>query len=256
MRNDGPRNYHRQGGWINFAIQAGLALFGASQSKKAGKAAGKDRARELELQDRQLQISESQEARAAELYGDYRRVYQPREEALVSEAFDRQISPGRAEAMATKDVRSSLSNARSMSTRRLRRLGVNPASGRYRGIERQTSLDEAAIEAGARTSARDRTRGENFERQSSVLQMGRGLPATAGALSGSASAGVGRVASLAGARARSSEGLAYDTGVGTGRALGEAIDAGVELWKNRKTGSSTESPRIDPRVTYPYTASD
>lgn len=236
-RNDGKSlNYRKhQGGWLNLVLGAASLFLGAKASKSAEKRADTDSAQSYELEGRRLDLAEKQDERSGQLFDQYMELYAPREEELLSEAFDRPISPAAAEARATTDVRSSLETAREMGDRNMRRLGVNPNSGAYVGLDRARELGGAKIEAGARTRARESTRDLNFGRQASVVGMGRGLPITAAGYSGQATAGFAGAASLAEARAADSNALAQQAGAGYGNALGDFVQTAADWWKNRKT---------------------
>jgi hypothetical protein len=228
-----PRNPNRyQGGWINFVIAAAGALLNKKSSDKAGKAAQGDRARELDLEERGLEIAERQDERAGELFGHYRDVFLPRERQLVGEAFDRPISPAAAERRALTDTRSAFANAREMEDRNRRRLGVNPSSGASLALDQTRSLEEARIEGAARTHAREGTRGLNFSRQATAL--GYGSPTAATPYAAGAQAGVADAAGLAGARSRRSEGFAYEAAGNYGAAMGDLIDTGLSSWRKKR----------------------
>lgn len=229
-----------QGGWITAALSIGSMLFGRKDKKDTARRADQDRARELALEERGLEISERQDSRAQELFDQYQEVYAPAERELISEAFDNELSPDRAEAAAVKDVRSATAGARGRAERNLRRLGVNPASGAYADIEREMQMDEAALEVGARTDARARTRDENFSRKSSVVGLGRGLPTQAGSLASSAMYGVSGAAGRAGARTAASEDMAFSAARDYGASI---VDAGAEIYDLVKanTGRATKS---------------
>lgn len=217
-----PRNPHKyQGGWITALLSGISMLAGAKGKKDAAKQASADRARELDLEERGLAIAEDQNKRAGELYDYYTGTFQPAEKELVADAFDREISPARAEARAIKDTRDASANARGISERNLNRLGVNPNSGRFVSSDRAVQLGEAALEAGARTGAREATRDKNFARQLDVISLGRGLPASAGSFASMAQQGYGNAALSAGSRARGSESLAYDAGADAGASMTE-----------------------------------
>jgi hypothetical protein len=221
-----------QGGWINFAIAAAGALLSKKSSDKAGKAAQGDRARELDLEERGLEIAERQDERAGELFGHYRDTFLPAERKFVSEAFDRPISPAAAERRSLADVRGAFVNAREIEDRDRRRLGINPSSGASLALDRTRSLEEAKIEGAARTRAREGTRDRNFGRQATAL--GYGSPTAAYPFSSAAQTGVDNAASLAGMRSRRSDEFAYQAGAAYGANVNDLIDTGLEAWRNKR----------------------
>ena len=237
-----PRKY--QGGWINLAIAAGTALLGKKSSDKASSRASAAANRELDLQERELDLADKQEQRASELYDYYQETFQPVEKRLVGEAMEG-ISPARAEARAIKDTRTASANARGISERNLRRQGVNPNSGRFVSSDRAVQLGEAALEAGARTNARESTRDRNFGRKLDVVQLGRNLPATAGNMSSMAQQGVAGVAGAAGVNRRRAENLAFDAGSDFGASMADFADELYSVFENR--GSRGNTTRPDPQ---------
>jgi hypothetical protein len=223
---------HSQGGWIGLVIAAASAIFGRKDKKKADSQASDDRQRELDLEERGVVLAERQDERAAELYGHYRDTYMPREEALVSEAFDRPISPAAAERRSLGDVRQAFQNQREIQTRNKRRLGVDPGSGASLSLDAGLGLEEARVEAGSRTRAREGVRDLNFGRQATVL--GYGSPTAATPYAAGAQSGVNAAAGLAGARASDSARNAYEAAGNYGAALGELVDSGLEAWRKRR----------------------
>jgi hypothetical protein len=70
--------------------------------------------------------------------------------------------------------------------RNARRLGINPTSGTYAGLDNARQIGEIGLEAAARDNARRVTKADNFNRQHSALSLGRNLPATAGSMTSQA----------------------------------------------------------------------
>jgi hypothetical protein len=222
--------------WVATGVAIGGALLGRKDTKDADQQASSDRARELELHNRQLDLAERQDERAGKLFKHYEDVFVPREAELVGDTFSSELSPARAEARATADVRSSLATARGSSERGLRRLGVDPGSGTSLALNEQRGLEEARIEAGARTGARESVRDRNFSRQATVL--GFGSPTAASPYAGAAQAGVSGVSELAAMRSRDSAASAYEAAGNYGASLGDLVDAGLGAWRNRRRKSN------------------
>lgn len=236
----------RQGGWLSLAIGAVSSLLSRKDKKKADQQASADRSRELALEERGLALSEKQDARAETLFAHYRDTYLPREKELVSEAFDREVSPQAAERRSLGDVRQAFQNQREITGRSRRRFGVDPGSGAALSLDAGLSLEEARTEAGSRTQAREGVRDLNFSRQATVL--GYGNPSAATSYASGASAGVNAAAGLAGVRARDSSGAAYEAAANYGASVGELVDTGLEAWRNRRRPSGTEAGGpYDPR---------
>lgn len=58
------------------------------------------------------------------------------------------------------------------SQRNLTRMGINPNSGRFAGMNQSFALKRAAAEAGARNQARLQARNENFQRANTIAGLG------------------------------------------------------------------------------------
>lgn len=225
-----PRKY--QGGWIDLAVAGVSSVLGARSARKARKAAQELERRSLELQEQQLGLAKRDAARADELHTHYRSVYMPRERQLVSDVFDNPITPEAEEAAAAADVRSAFNTARLADEQRMRSMGVNPASGAYRSLSLARGLEEAKAEGAARTRARGAVRDLNFARQTQVL--GLGSPTASVPYANLASAGVGRVSSLADARANTALSYADTAAQDFGAALGDTLRTGLEWWNERR----------------------
>lgn len=137
--------------------------------------------------------------------------------------------------------------------RNLTRMGINPNSGRFAGMEQSMALNRAAAEAGARNQARLQARNENFQRANALAGLGQnysslGLNAANGissALSGATSAynsGANILNSAAGVQ------RTYDTMLGQldssnrDRALyNDRIQYGRQLLGNQWGGTNTQA---------------
>lgn len=231
----GPRLPHKQlGFWgqiIGAVIGAGVSLYGG---KKAQSAADKESARRLELEERQLAISEAEEGRASELFDFYGEVYQPIERELGRSVLEDKYRPDVEAGLAIADVERSAELQRGIDERRLQRVGVDPSSGRYVGSERARGLREVLGKAGAGTEARYATRRRNEARLAQVAGLGKGLPGQSAMFSGQAGRGLGDVRRGVAANERYLQGIAGGYGEQFG---GYAADIGTGLsdwWKSRK----------------------
>jgi hypothetical protein len=96
---------------------------------------------------------------------------------------------------ASADVMQAFSKARGVTLRNRERYGLNPADGRFQGVDRGLEVAQASADAGAVNSAREGERryvdDTNFNRRYAVANLGRGLlnGATAGTAAASQSAG-------------------------------------------------------------------
>jgi len=105
-----------------------------------------------------------------------RRQFGPLTNRIVQSA---ELDPDDLVNQATIDNTQSFDKARGIGERRLSRMGVDPSSGRFQGLQQQLSMAQAAAEAGARTRARRTGRRESFGRQLSAAQLGQQLPGQA-----------------------------------------------------------------------------
>jgi hypothetical protein len=110
----------------------------------------------------------------------YEKTYLPVEKQMAKEAMA-EGTPEQQEAEAATarvDVKTSFDNQRASSGRDLARMGVNPTSGRYASLERQSEATQAAAEAGAATGARTNARMRGIALRSGTAQFGRNMPQT------------------------------------------------------------------------------
>lgn len=111
-------------------------------------------------------------------YADYNKsTFRPLEQGIVADAanFDSQANQNKAAGMALADVNQGFSSARDQQQRGLSRMGVNPSSGRALALGNQTSIAQAAAQAGAATKARTDTQLQGYARKMDAANMGRGL---------------------------------------------------------------------------------
>lgn len=73
---------------------------------------------------------------------------------------------------ATTDNTLSYNKAYDAARRNMTRMGINPNSGRFAGMEQSFALNRAAAEAGARNLARIQARNENFSRAGTLAGLG------------------------------------------------------------------------------------
>lgn len=116
----------------------------------------------------------------------YENVFQPIEDQFVERATTWD-SPERQAQMASEaraDVLRSADQERQASARQMASMGVNPASGRYAGIDRAGELGTALAAAGAQNTARNQVRQEGMALIADAANMGRGLPSQAAGAAG------------------------------------------------------------------------
>lgn len=220
----------KQGGFLGSLLAgAGLSL----ASHFLGRGAREDQARfqhgQLGIMDRQMDIAERQDERAEYIFDRYQKRYVPVEDRLI-DSLDEIPTADEAAGAAGTDVAAGFDKAGEIRDRNLRRMGVNPNSGAYRGSERALEIERAKADTGARTGARRYVRDEKFRKLGTVASMGRGLPGTAAGFSGQAQAGLSDVATGYGRLATQAGNVAqgYGTAVGTG--LGMIAGGLDDMW--------------------------
>jgi len=121
------------------------------------------------------------------LSSQYGSTFAPLNRRIVAEA---PINSNDLVDQAALDTNLSFDKARGIQERSLSRMGINPNSGRFQGLQQQLQLAQAAAEAGARTRARRAGRREGFGRMLSAAGLGQNLPGQAvNAMSAGASIG-------------------------------------------------------------------
>lgn len=116
---------------------------------------------------------------ARELWEDYKTLYRPLEQEVVTAAREGVVRPEVSRARAVAEVGQQMDISREISRRSLGRFGIDPSSGAFAGMERGFALGRAAGAAGAGTSARERAEDINRQYRLNVLSFGKGLPAQA-----------------------------------------------------------------------------
>lgn len=127
---------------------------------------------QIEMSDRQMRWSEEDRQR-------YQDLFQPLEDRFVEEAstWDSPERQAQRAAEAKADVLQNAAAQRAASQRQAASMGVNPASGRFQGLERASELQTALAAAGAQNQARDQVRKEGMAMRADAVNIGRGLPA-------------------------------------------------------------------------------
>jgi len=160
---------------------------------------------QIEMSDRQMRWSEEDRKR-------YKDLFQPIEEQFVRDAteWDSPERQAQRAAEAKSDVLQNAAAQRAASQRQAASMGVNPASGRFQGLDRAGELQTALAAAGAQNQARDQVRKEGMAMRADAVNVGRGLPSQS-----AQAAGLGLAAgnsALAGAQGANSQFL-QSTGI-------------------------------------------
>lgn len=80
---------------------------------------------------------------------------------------------------AKSDVMTNAAAMQGQQQRQMASMGLNPNSGRFRGIDRATNMNTALAAAGAQNQAREGIRSQNIALRADAANMGRGLPSQA-----------------------------------------------------------------------------
>lgn len=156
--------------WLAFARDA----FDVSQDRQAELDALTKR-----VTEQQIGIADEQAAWSRSDRERYETTFRPIEDQFVEEAAN-YGSPERqaaAAAEAKADVEGAAAQQRQASQRQAASLGLNPASGRFAGIERGAEMGTALASAGAQNAARTSVRDKALALKGDVVNLGRGLPA-------------------------------------------------------------------------------
>lgn len=109
----------------------------------------------------------------------YETAFKPVEDQFVKEASEYGSDARQQEAAATAkaDITAAIAQQKEVTQRQQMGLGVNPASGRFAGIQRAGDLGGAIATAGAQNQARTQQRDKGLALKADVTNLGRGLPA-------------------------------------------------------------------------------
>lgn len=155
--------------WLDFAKDA------FEQSKARQQTLDQQTSKVMDQQfgvaDRQLQWAQQDRDR-------YNNTFVPAQDKFVQAAMNYD-TPERQEqeaAEASADVQNSATKAREAQLRNAASLGINPASGRYAGLDQQAQLNTALADAGAQNQARKNVRDKALALQYQAANMGNMLP--------------------------------------------------------------------------------
>jgi hypothetical protein len=132
------------------------------------------------IAQQQIQSADTNTARADDQWNQYKTMFQPVENQMVTDAqnFD---SPERQALMASQagaDVTNAYGGALDSNQRNMERMGVNPNSGRFAAINNETNLAQAKDTAGAMNTARNNTITQGMALRQGAAQFGRNMPNT------------------------------------------------------------------------------
>ncbi len=183
---------------------------------KTSYAQSMDRQKDLDdlttrVTDQQLGLAAEQAAWSKEDRQRYKDVYQPIENDYIHEAtnYATEARQDEAAAAARADVQTAAATARAATQRQAASMGIDPASGRYAGVQATTDMNQTLVEAGAANTARQAIRDKGLALKADVVNMGKGYASSAGtAAAGSVNASGN---ALSGSQASNAQALSAST---------------------------------------------
>lgn len=140
---------------------------------------------------RQQMAAQDEQMRQAQEYYQYQTgTFRPVERGLVAEAqkFNTEEYRNQLAQQAAADAGRAFGLTQQASQRASAAMGVNPASGRFAGMQQQANTQLAAQRAGAMTGTRQQAQQMGFARRLDVTGLGRNLPGASAAAYGGATA--------------------------------------------------------------------
>lgn len=136
--------------------------------------------------DQQLATQEQQAGWATEDRERYKEVFQPLQDEFIQQAKDYGSEERQAQvaAEAKADVMKAADTQQQISQRQMASMGLNPASGRFQGVQRSGDLNTALASAGAQNTARTALRDKALALKADAINMGNGLPSQSATAAG------------------------------------------------------------------------
>lgn len=233
--------------WLSFAKDA----FAVSQ----------DRQKELDalttrVTEQQLGLATDQASWARQDRQRYEDVYQPIENDFIDKATNYATDERQAQAAAEArgDVQVAAANARATTERNNAAMGIDPTSGRAQGVQASTDMAVTLAEAGAANTARQAVRDKGLALQADVVNLGKGLPASAAAGASGSVAASGTA--LSGTQATNGQALAAPSIVsqgysgamqgyaGMGSTLNQQYGLQLDAWKAQQSMAAQSASGI------------
>ena len=145
-----------------------------------------------QIAERQMEAQDEQMRQAQDYYRYQTETFRPVERALVADAqkFNTEEYRNQMAQQAAADAGRAFGLTQQASQRASAAMGVNPASGRFAGMQQQTNNQLAAQRAGAMTGARQQAQQMGYARRLDAAGLGRGLAgASSAAYAGATGAG-------------------------------------------------------------------
>ncbi len=136
--------------------------------------------------EQQLAIAKDQQQWATETRDRYRNVFLPLQDKFIetAENWDTPEKQAAAAASAKADVVGNAANMRGQNQRSMAAMGLNPASGRWTGVDRASDLGTAVSAAGAQTGARNLVTQQGLALRGNAVNLGNGLPVVSSTATG------------------------------------------------------------------------
>jgi hypothetical protein len=143
-----------------------------------------------QIAERQMAAQDEQMRQARDYYRYQTETFRPVERGLVAEAqkFNTEEYRNQLAQQAAADAGRAFGLTQQASQRASAAMGVNPASGRFAGMQQQANTQLAAQRAGAMTGTRQQAQQMGFARRLDVTGLGRNLPGASAAAYGGATA--------------------------------------------------------------------
>jgi len=186
--------------------------------------------------NQQLGLATDQANWSREDRARYDSTFRPIEDSFVRDAtnYATDARQSQASAEARSDVKTAAAGARAANERNLASMGVDPTSGRYAGVQASTDLNQTLLEAGASNTARQSIRDKGLALKADVVNLGRGLPASAAA--GAAGSVSASGTALGGNQATNAQALAAPSIVSQGYSGAQQGYAGMGSTLNQQYG--------------------
>lgn len=228
--------------WGAVAGAAVSVVGGALLSDGGGGGGGGESQAAIISAEAQAEALKKQEVRNDEMWGRFKEKYYPLEDKLLDPAYREVADKSELRAAEAGDaVTSAFAGQRAQSNRALTRVGVNPADGQYRALNRTLDMGEAAASADAQNDARvaeqQRVEDTNFNRSLQVMSLGRNIPAQVSGSGASTAAGYG---ANAGIYTNLAQMLAKDSG-DKANAVGNLVSKGVNAFGGSNFNGNTFS---------------
>lgn len=206
-----------------------------------------------QIAETQIAAQEKNQQYADDYYGYMRDTFRPVEKGIVEDAqrYSSDAEKERLAAEAATDVAAAGANQRAQMSRQMAAMGVNPNSGRFQALQRDSNILEAATRAGSMIRARQQAEQQGWARRMDAASIGRNLPANQATSQGIAITAGNSALGAAGAPAQQSAlygtmmGQGYGTAIAGNQSTANILNAqyGNQLnaWSAQQQAAAQES---------------